>query len=276
MQNSLRSILVILVLASVAGFGSQALAQTGSGSSPTASHDRLFLAFIEDATLAQNQWWEGQLEISDGRKSPVPPGRDVDAFIARGLVAFQPWIDVEVGVRVGFGSTDSSGGIDGSGATDLEAWGKYFLDEWQDMELAFGGVVTIPTGDETAGLGEDSFGGSAFGSMRYRLKRLILSGHLGVQFNGDGRQINETVDRDGETALQIGVGVIYPFSGSVSGIAEISFDGGRLEGSDDDLRLLGGLNWRVEGRGNLRAAVTFGLDDGAPDAQVLLSYAAQF
>ena len=121
-----------------------------------------------------------------------------------------------------------------------------------------------------------SFGGSAFGSMRYRLDRLILSGFVGVQFNGDGRQFGEVVDRDGETALQIGGGVIFPFSGSVSGIAEISFRGGRLKGSDDDLRLLGGVSWRVGNRSNLRGALSFGLDDGAPDAQLLVSYAAQF
>ena len=63
MQKLLRSILVVVVLAPLAGFGSPALAQAGSGSSPPSSQDRLFLAFIEDATLAQNQWWEGQIEI---------------------------------------------------------------------------------------------------------------------------------------------------------------------------------------------------------------------
>ncbi len=275
MLKLLRSILVVLVFAPLAGLGSPALAQTGSGSSSTSSYDRLFLAFIEDATLAQDQWWEGQLEYSDGLE--VPGGGDLDAFIVRGIVAFQPWIDVELGVRVGFGSTDSSSGLDGSGATDLEAWGKYYVDtRLQNMEFAVGGVLTIPTGDETAGLGEDSFGGSAFGSIRYRLDQLIVAGHLGVQFNGDGRQFGETVDRDGETALQIGGGVIYPFSVSFSGVAEITYDGARLEGSDDKLQLLGGVNWRVSGRSTLRAAVTFGLDDGAPDAQLLLSYAAQF
>jgi hypothetical protein len=275
MLKLLRSILVVLVFAPLAGFGSPALAQTGSGSSSTSSYDRLFLAFIEDATLAQDQWWEGQLEYSDGLE--VPGGGDLDAFIVRGIVAFQPWIDVELGVRVGFGSTDSSSGLDGSGATDLEAWGKYYVDtRLQNMEFAVGGVLTIPTGDETAGLGEDSFGGSAFGSIRYRLDQLIVAGHLGVQFNGDGRQFGETVDRDGETALQIGGGVIYPFSVSFSGVAEITYDGARLEGSDDKLQLLGGVNWRVSGRSTLRGAVTFGLDDGAPDAQLLLSYAAQF
>lgn len=271
MQKLLRSILAILVVAALGGLGSSALAQTGSGTSPTSNHDRLFLAFIEDATLAQSQWWEGQIEISDGLEVD---GGDLDSFIVRGLIAFQPWVDIEVGVRVGFGSTD--GPVDGSGATDLEAWGKYHLNEWENVEFAVGGVVTIPTGDETAGLGEDSFGGSAFGSMRYRLDRFIVTGHLGVQFNGDGRQFLETSDRDGDTALQFGGGVIYPFSGSVSGIAEIAFDGGRLEGSDDNLRLLGGVDWRVGGRSHLRGALAFGLDDGAPDAQFLVSYAAQF
>ena len=63
---------------------------------------------------------------------------------------------------------------------------------------------------------------------------------------------------------------------SVSGIAELTFDGGRLENSDDILRLLGGINWRIGARSNLRGALTFGLDDGAYDAQLLAGYAAQF
>jgi hypothetical protein len=269
MQKLSCSILVVLALAA---FGSPAVAQTGSGASPTSNGDRLFLSFIEDATLARNQWWEGQIEFADGLKLP---GGDIDAVLFRGIAAFQPWIDVEMGVRVGFGSTDGPNGADGSGATDLEAWGKYYMDQWENIELAFGGVLTIPTGDETAGLGEDSFGGSAFGALRYRLSRLIISGHLGVQFNGDGRQ-TDAVDRDGETAFQAGGGVIYPFSGKVSGIAELAYDGGRLEGSDDMLSLLGGINWRVGARSNLRAAVAFGLDDGAPDARLVVGYAAQF
>ena len=273
MQKLSRSIFVVLVLILAVVPGSLALAQTGSGAPPTSAHDRFFLSFIEDATLAQNQWWEAQLEISDGLDVP---GGDFDAVVLRGIAAFQPWIDVELGVRVGFGSTDGPDSFDGSGATDLEAWGKYYMEAGQDMELAFGGVITVPTGDETALLGEDAFGGSAFGSLRYRLDRLILSGHLGVQFNGSGRVGPETTDRDGETALQLGGGVIYPFSDSVSGVAELTYDGARLEDGEDILRLLGGVNWRISARSNLRSAVVFGLDDGAYDAQLILGYAAQF
>ena len=91
----------LVVLAPVA-----ALAQT------TSSSDRLFLSFIEDATIVQNQWWEAQLELADFDS--------VDQTIVRGIAAFRPWKSVELGGRVGFGQTDTPAGLpDGSGATDL-------------------------------------------------------------------------------------------------------------------------------------------------------------
>ncbi len=84
MQKLLRSILVVLAVTLLATFGPPALAQTGSGASSTSSNDRLFLAFIEDATLARHQWWEGQIELSDGFEDPSPSpagGGDVDTFL---------------------------------------------------------------------------------------------------------------------------------------------------------------------------------------------------
>jgi hypothetical protein len=248
--------------------GSLALAQSGSSPKPTSSSDRLFLAFAEDATVVDRQWWEGQVGTADW------DGFDVNAIT--GVVAFQPWVDLEVGGRIGFGDTDADGGLDGSGATDLDVWTKYHLGGGEDTEFAVGGVFTVPTGDESAGLGSDAFGVSAFGALRHRLRKAIVTAHAGVQFNGDGRRFGETVDRDGETAPIMGAGVILPFSDQFATVGEIEFRDGRLDGDDEATRVLGGINWRPGGRGIFRAALGFGLSDGAPDFEALIGYAAQF
>jgi hypothetical protein len=266
-MRSSRSTLIALVVFLCCG--SLVLAQSGSGSRPTSGSDRLFLAFAEDATVVDSQWWEAQVGTADWDS--------FDANVIEGVAAFQPWIDFEVGGRVGFGDTDADGSSrDGSGATDLDIWGKYHLGGSDVTEFAVGGVITVPTGDETAGLGSDAFGGSAFGAVRHRLNQAILAAHLGLQLNGDGRRFGQTRDRDGETALQAGVGVILPFSDNLGGVGEVVFRDGRLDGDDDDTRVLAGINWRPGGRGIFRAALGAGLSDGAPDFQALLGYAAQF
>jgi hypothetical protein len=258
------------------GGGTLTSAQTGEGGAQpadggpraTSSHDRLFLAFAEEAVVADRQWWEGQVGMADADTA--------DVTFVRAVVAFQPWEDVEIGGRVGFGDTEVAGGSDGSGATDLDVWGKYYLGGSDRTEWAAGGMLTVPTGDETAGLGNDSFAVGAFGSVRHRLERLILAGHGGLRFNGDGRNATDTADRDGETSVMVGAGVILPFSDHVAGVAEARYEDGRLEGDDSDARVLGGVNWRPGGRGMVRAALTIGLTDGAPDSEIQVGYAAQF
>lgn len=262
---------VVAVLALLACAASPALAQSGSASRPTSGSDRLFLAFAEDATVVDGQWWEVQFAAEDEVYDAV------DSKLIRGVMAFQPWIDFEVGGRVGFGDTDGPGpALDGSGATDLDLWGKYHLGQLEETEFAVGGVITVPTGDETAGLGSDAFAASVFGAVRHRLDKAILAAHAGLQLNGDGRRFGATSDRDGETAPAVGAGVIAPFSDNLTGVGEIVFRDGRLDGDDDDTRALVGLNWRPGGRGIFRAAVAFGLSDDAPDFQALIGYAGQF
>jgi hypothetical protein len=193
------------------------------------------------------------------------------------VVAFQPWVDFEIGGSVGFGDTDASGPVsDGSGATDLDVWGKYHLGNTERTEFGVGGIVTVPTGDETAGLGSDAFGVSAFASLRHRLQKLIITGFGGVQLNGDGRRGRAQSDRDGETAPMVGAGVILPVSDRLAAVGEVAFRGGRLEHDDDDSRALAGINWRVGGRGIVRAAIAAGLSDDAPDVAATIGYAAQF
>src|SRR5262245_11017735 len=101
-----------LFLATIALAAAPALAQTSTTPPtptsapttvpPTGMTDRLFLAFAQDAVIVPSQWWEGQVEYQDGAKN-IP----VDVLLARAVVAFQPWKNIELGGRVGFATSDA-------------------------------------------------------------------------------------------------------------------------------------------------------------------------
>jgi hypothetical protein len=238
----------------------------------TSSADRLFYSFVEDAAMVENQWWEGQIDYADGD--------DLDTFLLRGIAAFQPWKKWEIGGRIGFGRTDSSSSIsDGTGATDLDAWGKYYLGQaGSNTEFTAGAVVTLPTGDDGASLGADAWALSAFGAMRQRFKIFILSVSAGVVFNGDGQVfVNDSrIDLEGRTAPRVSAAAIFPHTDRVSFVAETLFEGERFQGGDSDIRLLGGVNYRVANRGQFRGALGFGFTDASPTWQLLASYAFTF
>jgi hypothetical protein len=235
-----------------------------------AATERLFLAFAEEPLLADRQWWEAQLDWADSVADRF------DAWVLRGVVAFQPWDNVELGGRAGFGGTDVGGAPidDGSGATDLDVWGKYAFGGNEETDFAAGALVTVPTGDDAVGLGNDAFGLALFGSARYRLPRFAIGAHLGARFNEDGQIFG--VAREGETSLFFGGAVTWPLSDEITAVGEVRYEGERFTGGDEDTRVLGGLNWRVFNTGMLRGAVAAGLSDGSPDIQFIGAYAAQF
>ena len=225
--------------------------------------DRLFLTFGQEARLVDRQWWEGRLEYLDGSSG-------ADATILSVVAAFQPWDQVEFGGHVGFGDSDGFAGS-GSGATDLDLWAKYHFGEGDKTEYAAGGLVIVPTGDDAAGLGYDSFAFGGFGSVRHQGRRATFSGNLAVRLNGDG--ISGT---DGDTSIEIGLGAIVPANEKLSFVAEARFETERFDGFESDTRVLGGINLAAGKSGAFRAAIAVGLTDGAPDVQVLAGYASTF
>jgi hypothetical protein len=230
--------------------------------------DRLFLSFIEDAALVNEQWWEGQLEFENFDS--------VDTTILRGVVAFQPWKNIELGGRVGFGDADVDAPFaGGSGATDLEAYAKYRFGEGKGQtRWAVGSTLTVPTGDDSAGLGTDAWALSLFGAFRYYLQDVIISTHAGFQFNGDGSILG--FDLDGDDSILIGGAAIVPLSDQVNLVGELDYQSGRFVGAGSETSLLGGINWRVSNRGIIRGAIAVGLSDDAPDAQIIGAYAFTF
>lgn len=242
---------------------------TNNSPTNTSSQDRLYINFIEDAMVVDEQWWEGWLQYDDADI--------VKRTILFGRAAFQPWNNVEVGGSIGFGNTDTSfDSNEGTGATDLNLWGKYFWNLNNDRtELTAGGILTVPSGDDSVGLGFDSWALKGFGAARYRLKPAVITGTVGLQFNSNGRTLGSPT-LDGEIAFSLGVGVIAPWSESFSWVGELSWKSERFDGAENDTRLLGGINLRLSSRGLLRPALAFGLQDGAPDLQVLVGYAYSF
>ncbi len=273
-MRKLSTLAIVLLSAALSLTAGPVAAQTEPGSATpaagsTAVTERSFLSFIEEAAIAQRQWWEGQFEFSDSDL--------VEATIVRGVVAVQPWQDVEIGARAGFGNTTASSGLpDGSGGTDFDVWGKYMLGRDQrGADYAVGGAVSIPTGDESAGLGVDAFGASLFGAARYPLPRLTLGGNIGLRFNGDAQPFGGP-EQDGQTSAKLGGMVVAPLNESLNLVGELGYESERFDGADDDVRALGGVNWRVFRRGTVRGAIGVGLSDGAPDLQLLVGYAAEF
>jgi hypothetical protein len=230
--------------------------------------DRLFLSFAEDAAFADKQWWEGQVEFADG--DPV------DVTLARFVVALQPVRALEVGGRIGFGSTSGPSGFpDGTGATDLDVWGKWNFGTFGgDTSFAAGALGTIPTGDDTSGLGTDAFDLELFGSLRHRLPGMEFSGHAGYRLNGDGKFGG--VELNGKSSAIFGAAILIPIRDRLSVVGEANVETERFHGADADTRVLGGVNWTPSEHGVVRGALAFGLTNGAPNVELLLGYARLF
>jgi hypothetical protein len=232
--------------------------------------DRLYLSFVEDVAITDRLRAEGQLLYSSFDSS--------DLFLARGIVAYQSQAlpSVEFGARWGLGSRSADGNrADGSGATDLDLWAKMKMDRGAGRrpELAFGGIVTLPAGDNDSGLGADALRSELFGAARYVFSSapsVALSGTLGIRFNGNGNIGG--VALNGRTAGRLGIAALWSWRENLTVVGELTYEGKAFEYAEVDTRLLGGVNWRLVPFGSLRLALGFGFSDGAPDAQLIAGY----
>ncbi len=281
---------ILLLAAIVAGvpavFGADAAPAPEKSATPAASFnitDRLFLSFAQDAALVKSQWWEAQIAYADSSA-----GTPVDSLILRGVVAFRPVKTLELGGNFGFGTTDAgrSGEPDGSGATDLQVYAKWvFPDGAPNTDFSAGTIFTIPTGDDHAGLGFDSFAWELFGSVRYRLgKAVIFGGHFGIILNDDGAFQDHPLS--GRTSYDLAFSAVFPLANQVSIVTEVVSQTARFDktnpspyraiGTNTATQVLGGVNWRAFDRSMFRASIGFGLTDGAPDFSTLVSYVYSF
>lgn len=237
---------------------------------PFPGADRLFLSFVEDTAVVARYRAEAQLELDD-----LDAG---DLLVLRGVGAaqFASIPNVEFGARLGYADLDASAAGGGSGATDLDLWAKLRVGPslLPNAEFAFGGLVTLPTGDEANGQSFDALRSKVFAALRHRFERWILAAHVGLRFNEDGDVGG--IRLDGRTAGSASFAVIAPIGERLAVVGEAAFEGKRFDGGESEARLLAGVNWKPLRLGALRLAIAAGLADGAPDSQIVAAYAFDF
>jgi len=169
------------------------------------------------------------------------------------------------------------------GLSDLELWGKYqFLAD--PLNLAAGLLFTLPVGSEKVvhprSTGE--FNGEIFGSVRsYITESFALVGHLGVRMNSDadyklegkvaGIKISEKFDADGKVQFEAGGGVIFEAFPQFNILGELNFASEQYDGTDNDIELTGGGEYIIQDTMCFKGGLGLGIDDGAPDWEVLLA-----
>jgi len=240
-----------------------AVVQNFSGS------DRLFRSFVEDTAVADRFRLETQLVREEGDSF------DRGLMNLIGSASFDRIPNVEFGARLGVVGVNTNGGLEGEGLGDTDLWAKYRLGATQDSrhELAFGAVVSLPTGDHAEGAGFDSAMSKFFVAARREFMNGVMTGNLTLSINGDGEFFGTPLA--GETTVGVNVGVIVPWTFRMAFIGEAGYRDGRFEGWDSEASVLGGVNVLLK-EGSLRGALAFGLSDGSPDVEVTIGYAFPF
>ncbi len=228
--------------------------------------DRFFLAFAEDPALIHDRHFEVQLDHADVDFA--------ESTVVRGIAAFQfkSLPRVEVGGRLGYGDLQQDGGADGSGPTDLDLWAKFQLYRSADSrtDVAFGSVVTLPTGDSDEGLGNEAFQSKVFVGVSRAWAPVLLVAHGGLATAEHGESFGTRYD--GKVAPAAGLGMLVPVRETLSAVFEARYEGERFDGARADTRLLGGVNWRLGERGTLRLAAAVGIGETSDLVEIVAGY----
>jgi len=203
---------------------------------------RLFQSYFRDAPIAASPYVEGLAEYSN-----VPLGSELRTGVQGGISVLR---DVEVTTGVYYVNFNPDNFSNESGIMDIPVYGRYsFLNE--ETKISGGAYVTLPTGSEALGQENTDFG--IFGAIRHPAsEEVVVTGTLGIDFLETG------LER--EASLNLGAGVIYTTSEKMNVVGEL-----RIQSDIDYSALSGGLDYRLNNLGRLRANLLLGLDDGAPD-----------
>ena len=215
---------------------------------------RLFQSYFFDTPIAKTNHVQPALCYSTYENSSLL------AIGANGGYAVNPKLEVLGGLNYLSWSFDDFDGE--SGLSDLTVVGRYKLTEGKKTQFAAGALLTLPIGSEDIGQGNLDFGG--FAAIRHPLSSgIVITGNIALLME---ETINNKGEDDRESSMELAGGVIYPMNNNINIVGELT-----IKGDKDYMLLSGGVDY-IMGNGRLRGALGIGLDDYAPDLQIMAGY----
>ena len=239
----------------------------------TKGNIRLFQSFFEDAHVTPDPYLDAEFDYSYYDAFGMDTG--LYQLALRFGLPITPI--TEIHARLGMVHINPDNGSE-TDITDLYIGGRHlFID--RETQVSGGAFITIPTGNmQTWG---DNFDVGVYSALRHPIDYgLVLTGTTGIiyteKYSGFGffddfDSVVFSRRNDHKTILRLGGGIIYEHT------PQINFIGEAVYKSRYNYKLIsGGMDYAFDRKGSIRGAFGIGLDDGAPDFQVLLSLFIMF
>ncbi|WP_419657490.1 uncharacterized protein Dvar_66340 [Desulfosarcina variabilis str. Montpellier] len=261
-----------------------------------------------DSRLLQRPEWDGAVVsgpwLSTELRYQDWDDKGTDFMLAPLFAMPMPMLDqLEMGLRFYLlhWDPDSDDYDDGFGLGDIDLWLKYQLLQTSQMETSAGLLVTLPLGDDSIGhpVASGEFNVELFGGLRYHVNDAwAVLAHLGIRKNADMdvEYKNGGSDKwEGEIQYQLSGGVICQVTPSLSVNGEFSYASNPYStyskqyisqrwniytitknDDEDDIRLTGGAEYAIMDDLSIKGGIGIGLDDFAPEFDIILGFTYGF
>lgn len=224
----------------------------------------LFQTYLRDTPIALTPYGEAGLCYDD-----YDNGSKTFFGIQGGFPIFG---QMEFGVNTGVIYFDPDSRGSETELSDCTVSGRYdikrFLSFMPDVTKASAGAyATLPIGGKDVGEDKTDFG--IFTAVRHPIDNgMVFTGVVGFDWL---ETVNAGGQKDRDFSLLLGGGAIYPINERLHVIGEFNF-----RSEIDYMLLTGGVDYELRIDHRVRGALGAGLDDGAPDLTLMISYAVSF
>ncbi|MBU1172469.1 MAG: DUF3187 family protein [Proteobacteria bacterium] len=242
------------------------------------SNTRLLQKPEWDGAVVSGHWLNGEIRYQKAELDD----EDVN-FITIGptFATSLPNVDrLELGGRLWLMRADYDNFESESGLGDMDLWAKYQLYNQNNLTISGGLLLTFPSGSD--GIVHKNASGElnmeVFGAARFNLSDIIaVIGHIGIRNNGDmevdleneSNGNNVHGELDGESQIEIGGGVIYQLQPNLCILGELNIASEAYDDSENDIEFTGGVEYILGPSMAVKGGMGFGLDDGAPDFELI-------